>query len=364
MSETNSKIDVRFSSNAFYLSTAAATGELKISTPLALDRGSEGLKFEVIPLLRANLHENSIRQVFMAGADRIGWIIPGNALSSDEHDYGTNPHFLKYAYETTREILEGHQEVISSEIERLQELGVEEATLADLLHDNVCFLTISIQRVPEDCPLEGLMPSLISEGFIPYGSSDPDSITWSSSRDLPDTLTLKLIGDGVGQPDVPIRMMTIAATAAHSPATQFFYLYQVIELLLEGVLHMSMKSIGTEIGRAIRTDEFQTLRDRLADFKEVMSERKRLMILMESCAGSGSAIVGLEVAAKDFLHAVGVTPKGGISCLYQVRNFVVHQIRSMPDESEILLTLVVHEFATFLSSLLATFKVETSEHVG
>ena len=48
---------------------------------------------------RRDYVENNIYQVFASPLNkRIGWIFPGQALFSSQHDYADNPFFLKYAY--------------------------------------------------------------------------------------------------------------------------------------------------------------------------------------------------------------------------------------------------------------------------
>ncbi|AXT84440.1 hypothetical protein C6I20_04010 [Aeromicrobium sp. A1-2] len=368
MSGDGTEFEVRFEANAFYLVTNSDMGDLRVTTGLHLDVGSEAHKFEVVPLLRTDLHENAVREVFLAGGTedvRIGWIIPANALSSDAHDRATDSHFLKYAYVTIREVLRDHQRLFAAKVRQGQAQGVLESSFADLFHDNVCFLAVSMKRFPDGSPLEWLKPSLIGEGYVPFGASDPDSLRWiPHGESVGKKVKLKLIGPGIAQPEVAIKMMTIAAATSSSPVTQFFYLYQVVEFLMEVVLRTSIATIGSEIGRSIEAGRFQALRDHLEDFQAAMSEKHRLKLLMECCVGSGKAVGELEQAAADFLCTVEVKAKTGISSLYQVRNFVVHQVRSMPDEAEEQLLVVVHEFARFLSAILATFEADQPDQVS
>ena len=56
---------------------------------------------------REDYGENSIYQVFIYPSNtRIGWIFPGQALISDQHDYAQDPFFLKYAYVALYKILQ------------------------------------------------------------------------------------------------------------------------------------------------------------------------------------------------------------------------------------------------------------------
>lgn len=362
MSTTPKGFEVRYESNAYVLSLDPDKGDFEVLTDLSVDLASSHLKFEVVPLLRTGLHENSIREVFLQseGDDtRIGWIIPANALSSSEHDYSENVHFLKYAYVTMLEVLEKHQGLYEHEVERHQSQGVSSVPFGNLFPDTVCFLAISVMRLPEDAQLDGLIPSLIGQGYVPHGACSPDSVYWRPSTALVEKkVRLRLIGPSIDRPEVPIKMMTIAAAANTSPVTQFFYLYQVVEFMMELVLRRSIASIGSDIGKSLQEENYQLLREHLDNLQKSMAESRRLTILMDCCVDSGKAISELESSATDFLQTVGMKQKPGILSLYQVRNFIVHQVRSMPEEAEELLESVVHELAQFLSIVLATFDGE------
>lgn len=352
---------VQHDSGVFSLSSEPDSSELRVTTELVLDLASEDLPFKVIPLLRTGLNESSIREAFLPSdkeATRIGWIIPANALSSSEHDSATDPHFLRFAYVTIREVLTQHQEMFTAVARTHQAQGAHELAFADLFHDNVCFLTVSMQRFPEAASLDWLKPSLIAHGYVPFGMCDPDTLNWSPMASPGGRkVKLKLISNGVSKPEVPIRMMAVAAASSSSPAVQFFYLYQVVEFLMELVLETSMSTVGHKIGKSIQDGQFQQLRDHLESFQDSMSEKRRLQLLIESCSDGPKAMAELERAAKNFLQTLGITAKTGIASLYQVRNFVVHQVRSMPESSEQQLGVVVHEFARFLPAVLATFEV-------
>jgi hypothetical protein len=53
--------------------------------------------------------------------------------------------------------------------------------------------------------------------------------------------------------------------------------------------------------------------------------------------------------------AVGAEEKDGVFHLYQVRNFIVHQARNIPQDAETRLQKVVVEFAAFIPKILHTF---------
>ena len=362
----NEEIAVDLAYGGGHFETVWNSGEttLHLTTPLRLDRSSENYSFSVAALSKVQLKESSVREVFLRGENetRVGWLIPANALSSIDHDFVENIHFLRYAFVTLRDVLNTKPGWYRSSAAEALARGVVNLPFSDLFDDSVCFLVVCTDLVDGKYEFDRLLPGLISNGYVPM-TSDPSSLEWTGTATEPDSSKLKLqaIGSGITHPQIPARLMSTAAVSSGSLVTQFFYLYQVVEFLLEEVLYDVLPSIGKGIVAAIDDERYSGLRDQLEALNTQLSERARLKLLMKSFVGSDKAFGRLEAASLDFLEKVNIAPKPGIDSLYQVRNFIIHQVRNMPSNAEEPLRQVTIELASFLAEVLASFKRHASE---
>ena len=335
-----------------------------VTSGLAIDDHSAGLRYEVIPFVRNGLTENLILEVHLKRQDvaRIGWLIPANALSSSEHDFAENIHFLRYAYVAMEQVLLRHVHVYAEALRERVGPGSVDVPFADLFNDDVCFLVICLDLAERNGPpfdSSTLIPTLVSYGFIPLAECEPGSSNWSCREIEVGVKSIKIqpTGAGIKRADLPARLFSVAASARGSAVTRFFYFYQVVELLMEEVLLNSLHSIGQSVRRAIEMEQHIVLRDELEGLSGRFSEKERLKVLMQSFQGGESAVAELAEASDEFLQSVGVDARSGIGGLYQVRNYVVHQVRHMPTEAEEILERVSQELAAFLPKVLSTFSM-------
>ena len=354
-------IDFSFRDNQFHLALGPGEEEIAITTSLALDTSSSGFHFEVLPMAKKNLPEDAIHEVWYRGDSesdrRIGWVIPANALSSDQHDFALNEHFLKYAYATIREVLDSLPELVRDALQGPVARRDQQVAFSDLFHDNVCFVIICKELAGKEFDFDRAIPTLISFGFLPLSACDPAEIDWEC-RDVGTSgakLKVRATGLGVRRPELPAKMMTIAASSRGSAVTQFFYLYQVVELLMDEVLYAVLPNIGRKVTESINEDQYFLLRDHLESLQSQLGEKARLKLMMKSFAAGEKEIEDLALASAIFLEAVGSSSREGVFLLYEVRNFIVHQARNIPIEAESQLQDVVFEFASFLPKILHNF---------
>ena len=335
----------------------------RITSALQLDPSSAHFRFDVLPLVSVELKENRVLEVFLRRQDskRVGWLIPANALSSDQHDFTQNTHFLKYAYVAIANVLESHQGLFTESLAANLQRGEPEIPFSDLFHDNVSFLVVCLDliNVEVDFELARLVPSLVSVGYVPMSHCDPSEVTWVGKAldDGVRALKIRPTSSSVTRVDLPAKLFAVAASSGTSSVTQFFYLYQVVELLMEEILLSSLWEVGLSVKEAIYSGQHLSLKDHLENLSGKLSEKGRLSVLMQSFQGGPNVANDLFAASTRFLMAVGVEPKDGFECLYQVRNFIIHQVRHMPDRADEILADIVPELATFLATVLGTFYV-------
>ena len=333
--------------------------DLSVRSDLALDTTSENYHYQILPLVKKDLKESDICEVLDAKSrERIGWIMPANALSSKEHDFAENKHFLRYAYVAIREVLLKHRSTYQQRALEAITLGERSMPFSDLFHNNESFLVICLELVDEKFSFDRVLPSLISLGYLPRTVCAPENVKWRGQPVEPNETRLLLwqTGSAVSNPELPARLFELAATSGESAVVNFFLLYQVVELLLEEVFRTLMPPIGMAVMKSIEEERFSDLRDLLRTAGTRVSEKARLEALMQSFQGGSVAITDLSTSAKEFLRQVGENPSEGILAVYAVRNYVVHQARNVPVTATSALADTVASLSTFLPQLLAGYK--------
>jgi hypothetical protein len=354
---------------AVEISDPSGNRTVDVGTPLSLDPSFADRPFEVHKFARMDLSENTIRQVYLgptvSRGKRIGWIIPANALGSTDHDFAFAKPFLSYAYK----IIASELAILADDqIARLEQKAerFESTTFADLYHDNVCFLVISLETLEHGDAFEvaRIVPSLLQYGFLPAEMCDPQHIQWTCAPLPAGKLCVVSISSDVTRPEVLARLAILAATADRSIVTQFFYLYQMVEFLMEEVLANHAPNVAKEIIRTIETGQTHALRERIDALQDSMREKVRLDLLMTKYSDAQDQLGDVQARSNDFLSAVGIHNGTTLSThFYKVRNFVFHQARNLPANSDPLLLAIVIAFFEFVPVLLSTFKLPSQgEH--
>ncbi|MCD5340610.1 hypothetical protein LR392_00030 [Arthrobacter sp. AK04] len=335
--------------------------EVSISTPLTLNPAFEAMPFSIHSFAMKDLRESSIHPVHLAGVvkgdpPRIGLMVPANALGSIEHDEAEKPYFQQYAYMAIRlalaDLLAKSPGILEDHLD-----GSEPLLFSDLFHDNICFLVVSESTLSEvpNFGLDRILPSLIKYGYVPAGACKPADLEWIGAPPESQKIKVSLVSEDVENSNIVAKLLTLSATSSPSLLTQFFYLYQVFEYLMESVMRHRLPLVVQEMidslqnGTASARDQFDLLGDEIR-------EKGRLKLLMEKYSDCSSSLREFGVAASDFLDARGIKSNQGIEAVYKVRNFLFHQARDLPSHDDPLLANVVEAFSQFLPSLLESYK--------
>jgi hypothetical protein len=352
-------LTVDFLDNSFIVRSVPPSVEICVETPLLLDSGFEGREFDVHTLALRDLHENSILEVNLGG-QRIGLTVPANALASNDHDHASKMFFRQCAYVIMKKVLKDAAPSLRSRLESA-DLGLP-VLFSDLFHDNVCFLLLdkAALRSFDNFHFDRLLPSLAFRGFIPIENCDPDALVWRSALPEHKKLHVSLVSGDVDGAHIVARLYILAAMAGPSKLLQFFYLYQIIEHLLEAVLRHRLPQFARAMMASLAVGA-SDLHDEFLIMNEQMRERVRLKLLVNDYAECRSSLDELGAAASALLNALHLREQFGIDAVYAVRNFLFHRARNLPAEDEGTLDAVVEAFAEFVPVLLATFALPTAD---
>lgn len=352
---------IRFENGEFIASDPTGDVEVSITTPLSVDTTFEGMPFEIHTFARRALMENSIHPVHLTGVirgeqPRIGLMVPANALGSVEHDKAEKQFFRQYAYMAIKLALEGlareSPAILQAQLER-----AESVAFADLFDDNVCFLILSKSTLDavDNFELDRILPSLIQYGYVPVSACRPSELAWVGTPPESVKIKVSLVSEDIESAQIVAKLLTLSATSSPSLLTQFFYLYQVFEYLMESVMRHRLPQVvqemidGLQSGTASARDQFDLLGDEIR-------EKGRLKLLLDKYSNCSGSLREFSLASCEFLDARAIKADPGIEAVYKVRNFLFHQARNLPSHDDPLLANVVDAFSQFLPSLLETYK--------
>lgn len=329
--------------------------KIDLDIPLKLDPSFKDKEFEVHFLAKKNVIENDIFQVFNCEFDkRIGWIIPSISFGSNNHDFANNPHFLKYAYIGVREALRYLDESIYS-----QSLNYDENKFgfSDIFHDSTVLLIISKETLIDGVQfdIDRASPSLIKYGYIRLGKINPEEIEFIAESPNNTKLQIELISSELKSHQLISELLNFSFAYEPKSIFKFFFIYQIIELLIDDIYKNEQEKIVDDLVKA-KGDSGLT-KEALEKMKNFMSEKKRISLLVGKYANINGELNQLKYLCNNLLRSLKREEAEGFhDYFYTIRNFIFHQYRDFPPQSEVLLESIVKEFVDIIPLILSRYK--------
>ena len=327
---------------------------VRVATPLELSATSRPDDYDAYLLTCPDVRENDVKMVFskIAGDKaRIGWAIPVLSLVSDEHDSAADPHFLNYAFVAMMKAVELVNGSVEIELSELSELDI-----LNLLGENSVILVISRATLKDghDFELRRALPSLVSQGYALCASELDVSGSWIEMSEQQSHIKITLSTKIPDDHDMVVAMLNGFVTSTRSVALQFFYLYQIVELLMERVIAIRQKEIAESILKAGNSSSL--IRGALEKIGELNSERSRLNLVVEKYSRVAADLSDLKLECNKLKVKLGLDAGESISeYLYPLRNYIFHNFRSFPKDAEPELRAVVAALLTSLPFFLSKF---------
>lgn len=331
---------------------------IPIDCPLQLNKDFEGKDFDTYLLTSPKVKENNAGQVFCKER-RIGWIIPALSLASNLHDFSGNEHFLKYAYIALRDCIRA--KTIHDWRRAIEVSGRESLTVLDLFDESKAFLVVSRETLdsPKDFELQRAVASLVSCGFMPASEGDEDRYNLIEPHPEFKKYKILVTSEDIGEYLVIYSLLKSYLESGESPVLRFFYLYQIMEMLLEKVFSCEQVQLAREIVEA--GSDLVKVKDILEKVNKYTSEKKRMSLLIEEYTGIPPYFGSLIDACNDLLDQLYLDSGQSLNnCLYPVRNFVFHRYRALPESSDATLEEINLALADVLSHLLSAFKEKST----
>lgn len=329
---------------------------IDVDIPLKLDNSFKDKEFDIHFLVKKNVKESEIYQVYCRDWDRrIGWIIPAISLSSCLHDYSNNEHFLKYAYMGVRESL---RKIDTNIFTYCISGEKEEVRYSSIFHEETVLLVLSKETWASDFEfnIDRMSPSLIKHGYVALSSRNPEEIHYEAKVNISEKLYLEQVSDEVNGCSLIGELLNSSFSYETKAVFRFFYLYQIIELLIDCVYKNEQEALVDELVNA-KGDSGKT-KDVIDKIQKFMSEKKRLSLLVNNYSNVGSELNELKQLCNLLLDDLNRDRSDSFEgYFYKIRNFIFHQYRDFPSESEEKLDEVITEVVNLIPSLLNKFKL-------
>jgi len=262
---------------------------------------------------------------------RIGWLCPLISLESIDHDLAQNSHFLNYAVNAVNELVQGEllQDVDSDRFGsggscRLSRIYGEDAAVVILCHDQLAKLA--------DFQLADYMPAFFKLGF----SAIEENCSIVRAGDA-----VQQYFDSTGR---VIKLRPISQCLRNEVFFQdlfrgrfqlgqnllgdFLVLYQVFEVLIDRVFECRRGEILEAIAAASNT--CTKINAQIRQLQDDISEAARLRLIDTRFVNTVPPAADAVLAMKLFLgHSESDRRTDFMGLLYDVRNLVVHNFRSI-----------------------------------
>lgn len=302
--------------------------------------------------------ENEIFQVYEKENDnRIGWIFPIQALQSKEHSFADNEHFLKYAFVAFHLLCKGETNAFRKipNYEDNRSYSIDEFYAEDSI-----ILCLSKKKIDnfEKFSIDDYLPSLFKWGYYLQVKRNPDQICISAEKQEEVRRKLKVgpISSSLKGNRFVKSLLSEVLPYEDVPLLAFFYLYQIVELLIEKVLiHEQRRKIDELIDNKDKPFELIEIVEKM---KGSFSEKSRLISLFNNYLDSPPYLEDLKQACNEFLEKY--KRKSGTdfwNYLYNVRNLLFHQYRNVEQADTNELREIVKYFRIVIPDLLMSCKI-------
>lgn len=330
-----------------------AEPRILVGAPFELDDCFDNKDFLVFFFSKAGLTESEIFQVYdKPQGNRMGWLIPVNALSSNDHDKASDIHFQKYAYAAIKFSLKGMSPDIFTKTP--QDVYDRSFFMSDFLPESTAILVVSKEKVGDKFEISRWTPSFAACGYFPLTPIDPKNIKAQSPRNHAEKFYVYPVSESIDNIVQISAIISYTFPYEGNPLFQFFYLYQIIEFLLDLVFRNEQSRVVQDLINS--QNDLNATKEILERTNQNTSERKRLNLLISNycrCETETTELVRLcnfllpllkQKQAENFTDAV-----------YPIRNFLFHQYRNFPRDGEEILSSINSELVALLPKLLSKF---------
>lgn len=290
---------------------------------------------------RKDYGENSIYQVMVKPNDvRIGWIFPGQALFSNEHDYAEDKFFCRYAYVALYKLLESNENIDNDEMSRKVFLVIDSENTSQI----------------QDFNIDDYIISLYSFGYTFSGKGNLFSIRNITGRKK---LYLKPLSPFLKDKSRYIyTLFKDHIPNAVDEISMFVFLYQIIEILISIIFDETLRKQLNIINNTSNID----IQQEKETFLVNISEKNRIKNLFNKTSIETSHSNALSLSCELLLKAYGQNYKSTVyGNLYKVRCMLVHQCYVLDKQGLRLIGEINDSLSSVIVDMLITYNLKVSK---
>lgn len=329
--------------NRFILSDKNKHEILYIYPKLKLDNEYKLKDYDIFFMhnAREDCTESSIFKVYVDG-ERIGWIIPIQALNSDAHDEAENIYFLKYAFVAWEYLLEKCEcEVLDFDKFDLFTNYSEDINLLVLCKENC-------SKVKNFC-LDNYIVSLFEYGYSYTGFGNK----YTPVKQINKNLNLKPQSEFLNENTYLLELFKHQIPLEEEPLIRFYLYYQIVEIFIQQIFEYSFNDILDEL-KCTADDPLDT-KERLIN---LTNEKKRINILFNNCSKIDRTLLkALNDKCIEWLKGCNLKDKKTLpENMYQIRCHLVHRMYKLDSQAREMLFELDNLFLEVLIQLIFNFK--------
>ncbi|MGE6651270.1 hypothetical protein ACQKE0_18540 [Shewanella colwelliana] len=329
-------------------------GDTLFATHIELSPCSNFKNFTIFKVYCKKFNEVDIKNIKIDGTD-CGFLIPSFSLLSVDHDYSSNKNFQLFSDAIIKWFLSSLQ----------METTKSEVPLENFFDENLGFIALSNNSYSNSKNNERkIFFELMNSGiyvdtlqtepsFYPDNSLFPDKKLPNTKRITFNTTTNKAMLD-----EFVFEIFHSVVFKESDHFLQFFYLYQVIETLIEFVMSNEYSQVRTKINTLGGSATTQQLKKLVETLNESVQERKRINKLCNDYTGTYTDDFNIQQSLCDFirghLNSEFETDSDIGTSIYEVRNKSFHEFRTLRNASK-LSSITPHVF-DYILHLISSYK--------
>lgn len=172
-------------------------------------------------------------------------------------------------------------------------------------------------------------------------------------------IVLDLISEQLDNYLLISELLNISLAYEKKNVFKFFFIYQIIELLIDYVYINEQEQLVNSLIHA-KGDSGKT-KDELEKLNKFMSERSRISLLITNYTNIEGELDQLKSLCNQLLNLVDRKPGDNFAkYFYTIRNFIFHQFRDFPRDGDVILDEIIKETLAVFPTMLSKYKATES----
>lgn len=274
-----------------------------------------------------------------------GWMLPINLLTTKDPVILALPHINDYVYYAFCYVLK--QEAVAEQLFLERDLS----EVLEELYPNGTLLVLNSTRIPNGVTIQQLELSLASFGYFRKPSNHLNSIIASKIQNDGIALTpcKEILNSDGSYMDPYISEFLEKYAGEKNSFFWFFYLYQIVEVLLDKELIVKLQ----DYIKLLETNK-ATIR-KYDKLMQNSTESDRFKAIISNAKLEGVDYPELKSKCNQFISSDPDNHLEPPECIYQVRNHVMHRFRKAIEDEQLLLEICEH-LELYLYDVLIRYK--------